>query len=96
MVKLSGSYPPPVLFTVRSLLLKRKILKKSFEKKGAIQFRNNKSRQDDACHKTLVEELKVRTTAGEINLAICNFPIVSKSGPSQREAPQFQLVPMQH
>ena len=95
-VQPSGSRPPPVIFTVSSFALKKQILQKSFEKKGEIQFRNDISREDRACHKMLVEELRARTAAGEINLAIRDFQIVSKNGASQREVPPSQSVLMQH
>ena len=87
MVQQSGSRPPPVISTVSSFALKKQILQKSFEKKGEIQFRNNMSREDHARHKTLVEELKARTAAGEINLAIRDFQIVSKTDQAKGKYP---------
>ena len=93
MVQPSGSHPLPVIFTVSSFALKKQILQKSFEKKGEIQFRNNASREDCASQNTLKEELKARTDAGEINLAIHGFHIVSKKNQAIGKHPNSSWCP---
>ena len=93
MVQPSGSRPPPVIFTVSSFALKKQILQKSFEKKGEILFRNNASREDCASQKTLEEELKARTDAGEMNLAIHGSDIVTKKNQAIGKHPNPSWCP---
>ena len=93
MVQPSGSRQPSVIFTVSSFALKKQILQKFFEKKSEIQFRNNASKEDCACQKTLEEELKARTDAGEINLAIHGFHIVTKTNQAIGKYPNPSWCP---
>jgi hypothetical protein len=60
-------------------------LKESYSRKGAVQFRHDRSKQDRERYKALVAELKDRTAGGEQNLVIRDFRIVSKNPESGGE-----------
>ena len=83
---------PPLLFTVSSFQIKKQILKESLSRKGAVQFRHDRSKQDQERYKALVAELKDRIAGGEKNLAIRDLRIVSKNAKSGEVSP---LNPMQ-
>ena len=71
--------PPPILFSVPNLNLKRRILQKSYELRQEIQFRADASREDREKRKALSAELRRRIELGEPNLAIHRGKIVPKN-----------------
>ena len=86
-VEPSSCHPPPVIFMVSFFALIKQILPKNLlRRKVKYNLELMCQGEDFAGHKTLLEELKGRTATGEINLAIYDFQMVSKNGPSQREA----------
>ena len=86
---LPSARPPPVLFTVPSLDIKRSIINRSRELHEDIQFRGDASKTERNRRKALVEELKRRISSGEPNLMIFKGQIVPKNEAAHRswEAP---------
>lgn len=71
--------PPPIMFAVPNFKIKKLILQKSFEKKGAVQFRNDVSKTDRDKRQKLYEELYRRRAGGESNIVIKGNKIVPKN-----------------
>jgi hypothetical protein len=66
----STQRPIPIIFSVANFKIKKLILQKSFERKGAIQFRNDVSKQDREKRQRLYEELHKRRLNGEVDIVI--------------------------
>ena len=76
---LSSTCPPPVLFTIPSLDIKRSIINCSHKLHKDIQFSGDVSKTERNRRKALVEELTRRKSSGEINLMIFKSQIVPKN-----------------
>ena len=75
----STQHPVLIIFSVANFKLKKLILQKSFERKGAIQFRNDVSKHDHKKRQRLYEELHKRRLNGEVDIVIRGNKIVSKN-----------------
>lgn len=71
----------PIIFSVVNLETKKKILQKSYEKRGTgrIQFRNDVSKADRTKRAKLYEEIQARRANGETDIVIRGGKIVSKN-----------------
>ena len=70
------SRPAPLILSVSSWDIKKKILLISRQGKESVQFHSDFSTDDRELRKRLVEEVKSRSEAGETGLVICDLSIV--------------------
>ncbi|KAK2723197.1 hypothetical protein QYM36_001763 [Artemia franciscana] len=73
------SRPSPLIFSVSSWDIRKKILQISRQRNESVQFRNYFSRDDKELRKRLVEEVKRRIEAGDTGLVIRDLSTVSKN-----------------
>ena len=71
--------PPPILFSVPSVDIKRKIINRSRELRADIQFCGDASKAERDKRKTLIDTLKTRINSGEKDLIIFKGQIVTKT-----------------
>ena len=75
----STQHPILIIFSVANFKIKKLILQKSFERKDAIQFRNDISKHDYKKRQILFKEQHKKRLSGEVDIVITGNEIVSKN-----------------